>query len=167
MFTGYSRTERHLQKVMNRTLEPKAARIAEHENTPSPRQETDHDGVTGSSDFPKQRYGYAPCGEIELAIYPPRFSTVHGALLVQHILRQAGGRPGPVLNWVMAQANRYFEAFPTWTNEDCEHSAAIDLLLWQRAGRVKSTTRWYAAREVVELLETLDEVANTMKETCK
>jgi hypothetical protein len=134
-------------------------------NTLSPRHDSRvDDRVTGSSDVPEQRYGCPPCEEIELAPYPPRFPADHGALLVQHILRQSGGEPGPVLDWVMMQSNRYFEAFPTWANEDCEHSAAIDLLLWQRAGRMKSSSRWHAAREIIELLEGLEEAANSMKE---
>ena len=66
----------------------------------------------------------------------------------------------------MRQAARYFNLFGTqWSCEDCEQAAALDLVLWQRDGRIKSTNRWDAAREVVTLLEGLEEVADQIKRT--
>ena len=95
-----------------------------------------------------------------MAAYRVRLSPTHAVLLTDHILRQ--GRP--VLDWVMRQSNRYFDAFPQWSHQDWELSAALDAVTWQRAGRVKSTTRWDAAKEVAEFLSGLEEVANSMRE---
>jgi hypothetical protein len=113
---------------------------------------------------PRQLYGQSPDIEILLATIPPRLSANHAALLTCHVMRQAGG-PGPLLDWEVRQANRYSEVFPKWTYQDQDHCAAFDLLIWQRAENIKSTSRWNATREIMELLEGLEEVANSLKET--
>ena len=120
--------------------------------------------ITSADDFnlpntlsPRHRYGCPPDVDIPLESYRPRLSADYGALLTNHVMRQAGGGPGPLLDWVMRQANRYYEAFPTWSFQDQDHAAALDLLIWQRAEKIKSTNRWDATKEIIELLEGLEE----------
>ena len=111
------------------------------------------------------RYGVPPDTEIPLAPTPPRLSDRHGDLLTAHVLRQSGGRPGPPLDWVMRQANRYWdESQPRWDNRDCEHAAALDLVLWQRGSWTKARTRLGATKEILEILEGVDEVAESLKD---
>jgi hypothetical protein len=99
--------------------------------------------------------------EVYLASYPIRPPPHQGALLEAYVLRQ--GRPA--LGWVVGQSNRYFEVFwPRWDHRDCDHAAALDLVVWQLGDSVKSTSRWGAAQEVLGLLEGLEEVANTTQE---
>ncbi len=117
--------------------------------------------LSEKSEKSPQRFEQVPETGVALAALPTRLSSHHEALLEAHLFRQ--GRPA--LDWVMRQANRYFEAFPQWGHKDCDHAAAFDLLIWQSADFIKSSTRWGAAQEVLALLDGLEEVANTVKET--
>ena len=109
--------------------------------------------------LPPQLYGLAPDLEVPLAAYPPHLPADRGALLADHVLRQGA----PVRDWCMARANAYFVAFPRWNPQDCDHAAVLDLVLWQWARQVTSSTRWDAARKVADLLTGLEEVAQSVK----
>jgi len=103
-----------------------------------------------------QKYGKPPTEDIPLATAPPRLDEPTKDLLCDYVIRQGE----PVVRWALGRANRYEKALPDWTTRTSHVAAALDCILWQRSDRLNAKDRAGQTREVITLLESLEDAVN-------
>jgi hypothetical protein len=104
--------------------------------------------ATGS----EQRHGCAPVEELPLALVRPTVTDRDGELLVEFFTRQ----PVAVVQWILAQADRYGTAAPHWQPPALrEYAAALDALLWQWEGTLPAEDEASQGQRVKAALEKL------------